>query len=38
MKEPWKLVLWLILLNKPKVLAGLFKTTKGGLKFEKFFN
>ncbi len=36
-KNPWDLLLWLILFNKPKVLSGLFKLVKDQEKFVKFF-
>ena len=37
-KNPWDLLLWLILFNKPKVLSGLFKLVKDQEKFVKFFS
>ena len=36
-KDPWRILFWVILSGKPKVLSGLFKTQPDSHKFVQFF-
>lgn len=37
-KDTWKVLFWVVILGKPKVLAGLFKLQPDSQKFVNFFN